>query len=112
LKDPAISAAFYKKLLGREPVATFPTYHAFALEGGFMLGLWSTQTVSPPPSENGNRTELAFTVADSAAVETLYADWRKQGAKIAQEPTTAVFGRTFIALDPDGHRLRVCTPDK
>jgi catechol 2,3-dioxygenase-like lactoylglutathione lyase family enzyme len=112
VKDPAISATFYKRLLGREPVETFPTYHAFALEGGFMLGLWSTQTVNPAPSESGNRTELAFTVANSATVETLYGDWRKQGVTIAQEPTTAVFGRTFVALDPDGHRLRVCTPDK
>jgi catechol 2,3-dioxygenase-like lactoylglutathione lyase family enzyme len=69
--DPAKSAAFYKELLGREPFASFPTYVAFALDGGFTLGLWSTQTVNPAPSESGNRTELAFTVKDTAAVETL-----------------------------------------
>jgi predicted enzyme related to lactoylglutathione lyase len=112
VKDPVISAAFYTELLGREPFASFPTYIAFALDGGFTLGLWSTQTVNPTPSKSGNRTELAFTVEDAASVEILYADWSKRGIKIAQLPTTAVFGRTFVALDPDDHRLRVCTPDK
>ena len=112
VKDPAKRAAFYTDLLGREPAASFPTYVAFPLDGGFMLGLWSSQTVNPAPSESGNRTELAFTVKDAAMVEALYADWGKRGITIAQEPMTAVFGRTFVALDPDGHRLRVCTPDK
>jgi predicted enzyme related to lactoylglutathione lyase len=112
VKDPAISATFYKGLLGHEPVASFPTYIAFALGGGFTLGLWSTQTVSPAPSEKGNRTELAIMVKDTTTVENLYANWSKNGIVIAQKPTTAVFGRTFVALDPDGHRVRVCTADK
>jgi predicted enzyme related to lactoylglutathione lyase len=112
VKDPAISAAFYKELLGREPLASFPTYFAFALDGGFTLGLWSTKTVNPAPSETGNRTELAFMVEGAPAVEALHADWSKRGIPIAQKPITAVFGRTFVALDPDGHRLRVCCPDK
>ena len=112
VKDPAKSAAFYKELLGREPSASFPTYVAFALDGGLALGLWSTQRIKPQPPENGNRTELAFMVEDAAAVEGLYSDWSKRGIAIEQQPTTDVFGRTFVALDPDGHRLRVCTPDK
>ena len=29
------------------------------------------------------------------------------GVKILQPPTDMDFGRTFVALDPDGHRLRV-----
>lgn len=51
-------------------------------------------------------------VKDDAEVERLHAEWRKAGVPIEQELATAVFGRTFVALDPDGHRLRVCTPDK
>ena len=112
VRDPGKSAAFYKELLGLEPSASFPTYIAFSLEGGFTLGLWSTQRVTPAPPESGNRTELAFMVKDNAIVEALYADWSKRGITIEQKPMTDVFGRTFVALDPDGHRLRVCTPDK
>jgi predicted enzyme related to lactoylglutathione lyase len=107
VKDTARSAAFYENLLDRAPFASFPTYVAFALDSGFTLGLWSTQSVTPPPSEAGNRTELAFMVEDAATVEALYADWSKRGLAIALEPKDAVFGRTFVALDPDGHRLRV-----
>ena len=29
---------------------------------------------------------------------------------IAQAPATLDFGHTFVALDPDGHRLRVFAP--
>jgi len=50
-------------------------------------------------------------VKDDAEVERLYAAWRERGLTIEQELKTAVFGRTFVALDPDGHRLRVCRPD-
>jgi hypothetical protein len=31
----------------------------------------------------------------------------KRGLPIAQAPTAMDFGPTFVALDPDGHRLRV-----
>jgi uncharacterized glyoxalase superfamily protein PhnB len=62
-------------------------------------------------SGTGHRAELAFMVDSHVAVDALYEEWRKEGLSIEQEPMTAVFGRTFVALDPDGHRLRVCTPD-
>jgi hypothetical protein len=29
---------------------------------------------------------------------------------IIQEPTDMDFGRTFVGLDPDGHRVRVFAP--
>ncbi|WEX89556.1 hypothetical protein PZN02_003461 [Sinorhizobium garamanticum] len=50
-------------------------------------------------------------VENDAAVERLYDAWRRVGVTIEQKLMTAVFGRTFVALDPDGHRFRVCTPD-
>ena len=34
-------------------------------------------------------------------------DWAKRGLEIIQRPTEMEFGLTFVALDPDGHRLRV-----
>lgn len=63
-------------------------------------------------SGTGHLFELAFMVDDDAAVDRLYATWRAAGMPIEQQPTVAVFGRTFVALDPDGHRLRVCTLDE
>jgi predicted enzyme related to lactoylglutathione lyase len=109
--DSLASAEFYKKLLDREPAAAFPTYAAFAFDNGLMLGLWS-KSIAPPPSASGNRSELAFVVEDAAAVEAVYAEWKKKGVPIGQEPVDLVFGRTFVGLDPDGHRLRVCIADK
>lgn len=50
-------------------------------------------------------------VDGDAEVDRLYEAWKALGVRIEQAPMTAVFGRTFVALDPDGHRLRVCTPD-
>jgi hypothetical protein len=39
VEDPSESFAFYRRLLDREPAASFPTYVAFELDGGFTLGL-------------------------------------------------------------------------
>jgi catechol 2,3-dioxygenase-like lactoylglutathione lyase family enzyme len=111
VEAPELSARFYADLLGREPVGHAPTFFAFNLDGGYTLGLWATRTVAPPPSPSGNRSELAFLVQDAAAVDELHGQWVRKGIRIAQEPFTAVFGRTFVGLDPDGHRLRVCIAD-
>ena len=127
VKDVEKSRGFYRDLLQREPEAAYPTYVAFGLEGGWTLGLWSAErageewarqtgvragTARVPPAESGNRFELAFQVENDAAVEGMYGDWRERGIAIAQEPVTAVFGRTFVGLDPDGHRIRVCAGDR
>ena len=107
--DPAASAAFYRDLLGREPVETSRTFVMFALDGGPMLGLWSRRTVEPAAVAGGGGAELAVAVADDA-IDAIFADWRARGLSIVQEPTTMDFGRTLVALDPDGHRLRVFAP--
>jgi catechol 2,3-dioxygenase-like lactoylglutathione lyase family enzyme len=105
--SPTASAAFYTDLLGRPPVEASPTFAMFAMESGVMLGLWSRHTVEPAAGPSGSGGEIAFTVADAAAVRATHADWRRRGLTIAQAPTTMDFGDTFVALDPDGHRLRV-----
>ncbi len=50
-------------------------------------------------------------VKDIQTVDALYQQWSDSGVQIEQRPKQAVFGRTFVALDPDGHRIRVCIPD-
>lgn len=106
---PTASAAFYASLLGIEPVETSPTFCMFALPSGVMLGLWGRDGVAPAATPVGG-SELAFTVADKAAVHAMHADWSGRGLPVAQAPMALDFGFTFVALDPDGHRLRVFAP--
>ena len=110
VNDPTASAAFYTELLGRPPVEASPTFAMFALGSGVMLGLWSKHTVEPAAPAHFGGCELAFTVADAAAVRARHAAWTARGLPIAQAPTQLDFGHTFVALDPDGHRLRVFAP--
>lgn len=110
--SPAASARFYAALLGREPIEESPTFAMFPLPSGLMLGLWSRHTVEPAAKAAGGGAEIAMTVPDAATVDATHADWVARGLLIVQAPTDLDFGRTFVALDPDGHRLRVFCPSK
>lgn len=105
--SPPRSAAFYADLLGRAPIEQSPTFAMVALREGVALGLWSRHTVEPGAEAQGGGGEIAFTAAD---VDAVHADWARRGIAILQPPTEMEFGRTFVALDPDGHRLRVLRP--
>ena len=107
--SPEASAAFYAELLGHPPIETSPTFVMFALKSGIMLGLWSRHTVEPRAGAVG-ASELAFTVKDDAAVDATCLHWKRLEVSILMEPTTMDFGRSFVAADPDGHRLRVFAP--
>jgi catechol 2,3-dioxygenase-like lactoylglutathione lyase family enzyme len=108
VESPPASAAFYGDLLGRPPVESSPTFAMFALGCGVMLGLWARHTVEPTATGCGGG-EIAFAV-DADTLAALHADWAGRGLTIIQPPTDMDFGRTFTALDPDGHRLRVFAP--
>lgn len=112
VNDPVASAEFYERLLETKPAAVFPTYAAFELANGLSIGLWSTSARDFVSSGQGHRSELAFMVPDEARVRALEQSWRARDVAIEQPLHQAVFGPTFVALDPDGHRIRVCTPDK
>jgi len=107
--NPPASASFYADLLDTKPVETSSTFAMLPLKADVMLGLWQRRNVEPVASAPGGG-EIAFTVADQAAVESTHADWKQRGLPIAQPPTAMDFGHTFVALDPDGHRLRVFAP--
>jgi predicted enzyme related to lactoylglutathione lyase len=49
-------------------------------------------------------------VPDADAVRATHESWKGFGLKVAQAPTAMDFGVTCVALDPDGHRLRVFAP--
>jgi catechol 2,3-dioxygenase-like lactoylglutathione lyase family enzyme len=112
VENPPASAAFYADLLGRPAIESSPTFAMLPLSDGVMLGLWSRKTVEPAAAAAGQAgaSEIAFTVADAAAVEATFIDWKKRGLKMIQQPVEMDFGHTFVAIDPDGHRLRVFVP--
>jgi predicted enzyme related to lactoylglutathione lyase len=109
VENPKRSEKFYADLLGRKAADSSPTFVMFAMDSGVMLGLWGRDGVKPAANAPGGG-EIAFAVENAAAVDARCADWGKRGLKIAQQPTDMDFGRTFVALDPDGHRLRVFAP--
>jgi predicted enzyme related to lactoylglutathione lyase len=111
VEDPTSSAAFYERLFGTTPTATFPTYASFEFENGLSVGLWSTSAANFVSAGSGHRFELAFMVPDDEAVKALHREWQEAGVSIEQPLQEAVFGLTFVATDPDGHRIRICTPD-
>ena len=109
--DHQASAKLYNELLGIPIVDQKPDISLLPLRDGVMLGLWARDTVEPASTGQSGASEVAFTVADKATVEATHADWKGRGLTIVQAPTQMSFGTTFVALDLDGHRLRVFAPD-
>jgi catechol 2,3-dioxygenase-like lactoylglutathione lyase family enzyme len=108
--DVARSEAFYASILGRRAVESSPTFAMLPAAPNLMLGLWRRDGVAPKATTSGGGSEIAFTAADDAEVDRLLAEWRARGVAIALQPTRMGFGYTFVALDPDGQRLRVFAP--
>jgi predicted enzyme related to lactoylglutathione lyase len=101
------STAFYAGLLGQESADASPDFAMFVLQSGMRLGLWRRAAVPQAPAGVPRAGELVL-ISDN--VDATHADWTGRGLSIAQPPIDAPFGRHFLALDPDGHRLRVMRP--
>jgi catechol 2,3-dioxygenase-like lactoylglutathione lyase family enzyme len=112
VEDLPRSAAFYSDLLGIQPALASPTFIAFDLEH-FHLGLWDRAKVDLQGGAGpGESAELCFIAPDLAGLRALHGEWAAKGIRIAMEPRKMYFGaHNFVGLDPDGHRLRVSTPD-
>jgi predicted lactoylglutathione lyase len=106
-----VSSHFYQELLNKNPVESSPTFNLFKLSNGMGIGLKDKQSVQPTVDGKANN-ELAFTVENQHQVDDLFLKWKEKGFKIAQAPTHLTFGYTFVALDPDGNRLRVVSLGK
>jgi predicted enzyme related to lactoylglutathione lyase len=110
VENPVASAAFYGALFDCTPVKSSDKFALFDLSSGIRLGLWSRYDAEPLVISRGGGSELGLPVQDDDALHSLYADWKERGVAIVQPPTDMKFGRAFVALDPDGHRLRVFRP--
>jgi len=105
----AASVAFYSRVLGRPAGESSPTFAMIPAAPGVALGLWRRDGVAPAAGAAGGG-ELAFAVDSEAEVAVTIASWQALGARVAQPPMQMDFGFTGVALDPDGHRLRVFVP--
>ena len=105
--NPTRSALFYRQLFGREPVEESPTFAMFVFESGARLALWSSTTVEPAVTQSAGAMELAFSLPDETSVDSGLSEWQARGLTIIQQPTRMEFGYTGMAVDPDGHRLRL-----
>lgn len=105
--DPQASQLFYARLLDMQPVESSPGFVLFVLPPGIGFGLWRRDSILPAPQALPGCAEIGFKLDEPAAVDAAYAVWRGKGAAMALPPSNLDFGRSFVALDPDGHRLRV-----
>lgn len=106
-----ISRKFYQDLIGIKPEDASPTFHSFTLSNGMSLGLKAKHAVEPPADKNGGG-ELAFTLDNNKKVDALFAEWQEKDINMVLPPTVVPYGYTFVALDPDGNRLRVLSLGK
>lgn len=108
VEDIPRSQAFYTQLLGVEPAIASPGFVLYATENAPKLAIWKRAAAMPAASVTGGGGEINFTASSRHQVDGLYATWKKNGVIFLQEPTDIEFiGYTFVAADPDGHRMRV-----
>ena len=109
VENVAASEAFYAKVFDRPAVESSPTFAMIAAAPRIMLGLWRRDGVAPAAGAPGGG-EIAIAADSEAEVAVTVARWQALGARVAQPPMQMDFGFTAVALDPDGHRLRVFVP--
>jgi predicted enzyme related to lactoylglutathione lyase len=107
VEDAQASSTFYQTLLGCPVAQSSPKFVLLPLGNGTRLGLWQKDAVEPPSASQAGSSEISWAAANEEDVRATFEAWTKRGARIALPPTAMPFGHTFVALDPDGHRLRV-----
>lgn len=107
VEDVAASAAFYSGLLGgAKLLESSPAFAMMPLRDGVLLGLWQKADVEPQATAPNGGGELGLKLDDAEELDSRHAALKAKGVRIAQAPAEMDFGRTFVALDPDGNRLR------
>ncbi|KQY33952.1 MULTISPECIES: VOC family protein [Rhizobium/Agrobacterium group] len=108
VESPAESAVFYMAMFGALPLELSPSYAVVLMNDALRLGL--ARKNKQPAAVNANDAELPIFVAGREGVDALHDEWRRKGVTIVQEPAASDSDYTFTCTDPDGHRLRVFTP--
>jgi catechol 2,3-dioxygenase-like lactoylglutathione lyase family enzyme len=108
VEDIDISRKFYSDIFECEGVVLSPTFVSFPF-GGALIELKQRAQALPPTQTTGGGTELSLSVEDPKTLRIIYELWEAKKVKLIQDLTELVFGITFVAVDPDGHRIRVFT---
>lgn len=106
VKNIEASTNFYSNILGRDGIKIAPVFTLFIQDSGMQLALMAREIVSPQSFAIGG-SELAFGLAEDKDVDLMHEKWSANGITIAQPPESNAFAYSFLAMDPDGHRLRV-----
>lgn len=116
VRDAAASARFYGDLFDMEPAFTSPFFISFDIAGGVSFAVWSGEDADADAraadAGDAPRHEIGLTLPGGAAeIDARFEQWRAKGLQVVSEPHDAVFGRTFVVADPDGHLIRVSPVD-
>lgn len=111
VKDAERATAFYSDLFDIEPCFTSPRYVAFEVAPGVLFAVWTGHNEYAVP-DTPRVSEVGLMVPGSAAaVDEVHTRWTAKGVRVVEKPHDEVFGRTFVAVDPDGNLIRVSPVD-
>lgn len=105
------STIFYSNILKAEPIEQYSEFSVFALSNNFILGLQAKSGIDPKPQPQFGGFEICMSDVSRQDVDDIYHQWCELGVDITMKPVDLDFGYTFVAVDPDDHRLRVCATD-
>lgn len=105
------STALYSKILQAEPIEQYSEFSVFALSNDFILGIQAKSGIDPKPQPHFGGFEISMSDVSKQDVDDIYKQWCNLDVDIVMRPVDLDFGYTFVAIDPDGHRLRVCATD-
>ncbi|MEQ5184076.1 VOC family protein [Providencia alcalifaciens] len=111
VNDVVKSTVFYSNILKSEPIEQYSEFSVFALSDDFILGLQAKSGIDPKPQPQFGGFEVCMSDVSKKDVDDIYHQWCELGVDIVMKPTDLDFGYTFVAVDLDGHRLRVCATD-
>ncbi len=98
-----LSIDFYSIDFDCEQTLLSPTFAALTFASNVKITLKQSDALTP----TGGGTELSIAMTGKQALENLYKEWKAKGIQFEQAPEESVFGINFVAIDPDGHRIRI-----
>lgn len=109
--DVEASSAFYSELFELSPRFSSPRFVEFGIAETAGFALWSGKS-DAVASTSQRTSEVCLNIPGGPeAIQQQYQRWCDLGVTIVEEPHDDVFGRTFLAQDPDGNLLRVAPVD-
>jgi len=109
VEKPLASADLYSGLFGVKPAHASENFVMFLLPHGYKFALWAAADPDAriDADSKGDIAEVGITLDSYEAVDRMFGEWsKKKGLTVVMEPETLPFGRSFVLIDADGHRIR------